>query len=487
MPSGTDGGVDAGQEDDATVSDSGGRAGPQPFGPFNVLTNRYDNARSGSNTSETLLTTANVNPAMFGLKYSAPTMGRVYGHALYASSLTMGGAKHNAVFVATEHNMVYAFDADAGTPLWSKTLEPPWLPGQDGFTPRCGDFGGLEVGITGTPVISADYARIYMAAKTMGKYVLHALDLTTGNDVQGSPVTIVPAAAPGAFDSAHHLNRPGLLLVHGVVYVAFGSHCDNMPYHGWLLGYDAQTLALKYTFNTTPNTAGGAIWMSGTGPSSDGTSIWFSVGNAGTKPPTDPEDMSWSVVRTDLTLKVLAHHMEPVAGDNDLVTGAILVGNQVLTGGKSGQVRLLNASDTSLIQRVMAGAQTHNIATWNGPAGQMIYTCDEGATVHAWQLTGGMLVDKGTNPAVKTGHPGGMITTSSNGMTPGTGIVWVLVPGGGLYALDATDVTKPVLWSSNANPADAITAGAKFSPPIVASGRVYAATFGDKLMVYGLK
>jgi hypothetical protein len=117
----------------------------------------------------------------------------------------------------------------------------------------------------------------------------------------------------------------------------------------------------------------------------------------------------------------------------------------------------------------------------------MIYTCDEGSTVHAWQLVGGMLMDKGTNPAVKTGHPGGLITTSSNGMMPGTGIVWVLVPGGGLFALDATDVTKPVLWSSNMNPADAIGQGAKFSPPIVANGKVYAATFGDKLMVYGVK
>jgi hypothetical protein len=135
----------------------------------------------------------------------------------------------------------------------------------------------------------------------------------------------------------------------------------------------------------------------------------------------------------------------------------------------------------------MAGAQTHNIATYDGPGGQMIYTCDEGASLHAWQLTGNMLVDKGTNAAVHAGHPGGMITTSSNGMMPGTGIVWVLVGGGGLYALDAADITKPVLWSSGMDPMGAIAQVGKFSPPIVANGNVYAATFGDVMLVYGLK
>jgi outer membrane protein assembly factor BamB len=453
------------------------------------LTNRYDNARSGTNPSETILTTSNVKTATFGLKFTAPTMGRVYGHTLFVSGLTVAGAKHDVAFVATEHNMVYAIDADTGTQIWAKALEPSWLPGQGpgGYAPRCGDMGGLEVGITGTPVISADEGKIYVAAKTLDSYMLHALDLTSGQDAAGSPVTIAPPGGAG-FDPPHQLNRPGLLLVHGVVYVAFGSHCDNMPYHGWLFGFDAQTLALKYTFNTTPNTSGGAIWMSGTGPSSDGTSIWFSVGNSnGNKTPTDPLDMGWSVVKTDLTLKLLAHHMEPVMGDNDLVTGVVLVGNQVLTGGKSGQVTLLNASDLSLAQRVVAGAQTHNVATWNGPGGPMIYACDEGAALHAWQLTGGMLVDKGTNPAVRAGHPGGMITTSSNGMTPGTGIVWVLVGGGGLFALDATDITKPVLWSSGMDPKDAIANVGKFSPPIIAKGKVFAATFGDKLMVYGLR
>jgi outer membrane protein assembly factor BamB len=509
-PSGS-GEAPPGGEADADATEAGGggassgapgvpRAGvpPIPAG-FHVLTNRYDNARSGSNPHETTLTTTNVNRAMFGLKYTAPVTGRVYGHPLYVSGLMVKGATHNTVFVGTEHNMVYAFDADSGAPLWSKALEPSWIPGQDGFAPGCHDMGGLEVGITGTPVISLEDGAIYAAAKTMGKYVLHALDLATGNDLPKSPVTIIPPPpADATWSSALQLNRPGLLHVNGVVYVAFGSHCDHKPYHGWVFGFDAVSLALKYTFNTTPNSGGGAIWMSGTGPSSDGQSIWFACGNeAPIAVPTDPADMSMSAVKTDLTLKLLTHHMEPVRGDNDLVTGVILVGDQALIGGKSGQVTLINTKDASMVQTVTAGGETHNIATWAGPSGTMVYTCDTGASLHSWQITGGMLADKGGNPAISTAHPGGMITTSSNGTMPGTGIVWVSAPTGAnawggtspgkLSALNAADITKPVLWDSSMTAGEAVATWAKFSPPIVAAGKVFLATFDDKLMVYGLK
>jgi hypothetical protein len=506
---GDDGGGDATSSSGATSGATSGAAAsgtssgassgsppPPPIEGFAVLTNRYDNNRSSSNPHETILTTSNVVSGKFGLKWSAPVTGRVYGHVLYVPGLMVNGAKHNVVYIATEHNIVYAFDEAGGMPLWTKTLEPSWVPGQNGFTPNCGDMTGMEAGITGTPVISLDTNAIYVAAKTLGKWNLHGLDLTTGNDLPGSPAVLSPGGA--GFAPEHQLNRPGLLLVSGIVYVAFGSHCDDAPWHGWVLGYDAKSFTFKYSVNTTPNSAGGAIWMSGTGPSSDGTSIYFAAGNETGNMAPPATSLSMCVIQTDLTLKVVAHHQEPVRGDNDLVTGVILVGNQVLAGGKSGQVTLLNKSDLSLAQRVQAGGETHNIATWNGPSGTMIYTCDTGASPHAWLISGGMLVDKGTSTAITgTGHPGGMITTSSNGTMAGTGIVWISAPTGQnawhmtsrgiLIALDATDITKPALWTSAMAPTDAIATWAKFSPPIVANGQVYVATFDNKLLVYGLK
>jgi outer membrane protein assembly factor BamB len=417
--------------------------------------------------------------ASFGPKGELPVMGRVYGHPLYVPNLMVMGSKHNTVFVGTESNYVHAFDADTQMQLWQKMLEPAWTPGQGGFTPGCGDMQGQPVGITGTPVISLEENKIYVAAKTAMSYQLHALDLSTGMDAPGSPVGIGGAG----FSSPVQLNRPGLLYLNntGMVYIAFGSHCDGGPYHGWVFGYDAKTLMLKATFNS--GGAQGAIWMSGTGPSSDGMSVWVAVGNGSMY-------ANNAVKMNAMNLMVTAHHQEPVAGDNDLVTGVILVGNQALIGGKSGQISLINQSDGTLAQTLKAGGETHNIATWAGPNGTMAYTCDTGASPHAWLISGGMLVDKGTNAGIHTAHPGGMITTSSNGTMAGTAIAWVSAPNadawhqtapGTLYALDASDITKPALWSSATIPT-----WAKFSPPIVANGRVYQATFDNKVLVFGL-
>jgi outer membrane protein assembly factor BamB len=457
-----------------------------------VLTNRYDNARSGTNLDETILTTSNVNKATFGIKFSVAVTGKIYGQPLYVSGLTIGGAAHNVVYVATAHNVVYAFDGDvAGAPLWTRALEPSLHIGSRGLRLGCGDMSG-EVGITSTPVISLDENAIYVVVKTSGKHLLHALDLQTGQDKPGSPV----AMAPTGFSSNAQLNRPGLLLLDGVVYSAFGSHCDEGHYHGWILGHDAKTLAQTAVYNTTPTGREGAIWQSGTGLASDGTSIWACVGNGST----GGENVSMNVISllpgaTSLTLG--PRHMDPVHGDNDLAAGPVIVGDHVLSGGKSGNVILLDRSNAALAQRVSLGGEVHNVAAWNGSAGQMVYAWGEGGPLHAWQLTGGQLVAAGTNSEQKPGHPGGMITISSNGITPGTGVLWALMPrgregrgGGGanvLYAYDASNVAKPSLWNSDLDPADVISGNAKFSPPTVANGKVYAATFAGKLMVYGLK
>jgi outer membrane protein assembly factor BamB len=491
-------------------------AGKTPATPVNVLTNRYDNTRSGANTNETLLTTSNVNTTTFGFKFSSPVTGRIYGQPLYVSGLTVGGASHNVVYVATEHNMVYAFDADSGASLWAKALEPPAILGSGNgatFNPGCADMGSgaanYEVGITSTPVIDLTTQLIYVVAKTSGKQMLHALSLTTGND--GPTATQV---GPAGFSSDDvPLNRPGLLLFNGVVYIAYGSHCDNggaNGYHGWIFGQNATTLALTSTYNTTPSGSEGAIWQGGVGLSSDGSNIWFSVGN-GT---TGGNNVGMSVVQVTPSGDILQSHSESADGDNDLTAGAVLVSNNgtnyVLSGGKSGYVILLNASNVSNNpQLIQAGGEVQNVATWNGgAAGQFVYTWGTSAPLYAWQLTGGNLTAQQTynlssgNP----GHPGGMVTISSNGTVADTGVLWALLPTSGdawhstapgaLYAFDATNIGN-VLWNSNSDgtPLTPLGTYAKFSPPTVANGNVYCASFPSstaegatgELMVYGLK
>jgi outer membrane protein assembly factor BamB len=462
-----------------------------PANGLNVLSSHYNDARTGVNTSETILNVSNVKPATFGLKFAAPIAGKMYAQPLYVSQLAVGGAKHNVVYAATAHNTVHAFDADDGTQLWMKSLEAPLAIGGGGLGVSCQDMS-TEVGITSTPAISLEDGRIYVVAKTSGKQMLHALSLTTGEDA-------TPPAQVGdpGFPSNSHLNRPGLLLLGGVVYIAYGSHCDDGNYKGWIFGHDAKTLAFKIRYTTTPNGRQGAIWQSGAAPATDGKSMFVVVGN-GTS---SAADMGFSVVKltpTDTALNVAGHYFDNMAGgDNDLAGGPILAGDQVIAGGKAGEILLNSAADVSLKQRVNAGGEVHVMALWNGSPGTMLYAWPRRSSLHAWQLSNGMLMDKGTNGLQMPNQFGGILTVSSNGTMPGTGVLWAVVPTGvaaraggtpgTLFAFDATDVTKAPIWSSDMDPKDALGGNAKFSTPTVANGKVYVATFTGKLMVYGLK
>src|SRR5439155_17508465 len=231
---------------------------------------RYDNTRSYTNTRETILTTSNVNAGSFGLLFTRLIDGNPYAQPLYVSGLTVNGAKHNVVFVATSTNHVYAFDADdpaASMPLWSPQLAPPGDVHVGGKNPDtiagqtwCKDMYPF-VGVTSTPVIDMATQRMYLVAKqgTFGdaaSYVskLHAIDITTGADASGSPISVQASVDGTANDASggkvvlngwKNLNRPGLLLYGGTLYIAFGSHCDDRPYHGWVLTYDPATLQQK--------------------------------------------------------------------------------------------------------------------------------------------------------------------------------------------------------------------------------------------------
>ena len=459
-----------------------------------VLTNRYDNARTGSNPNETILDTTNVTGAKFGMLFSQSITGQVYGQPLYVPGVTVNGAKHNVVYVATAHNMVFAFDADTKqAPLWTRQLEAS-MP--TATIAGCGDMVDSEVGITSTPVISTVENKIYVVAKTTGATMLDALDLAaTGADAAGSPSSVGVGTA--AFESNIHLNRSGLLLLNGNVYIAFGSHCDSGAYHGWISGHDAHTLAQTSSFNTTPSGGKGAIWQSGMGLSSDGTSIWFAAGN-GT---TGGANLSMSVARitpAGQTFTLGPNHAMPADGDNDLAFGPVLVGNQVLAGGKSAYLLLFNQADASLATNIGIGGETHNIAAWDGgPAGQFVYTWGDNTPLYQFTIVGGTLADQWDQLRAGAGASGGMITVSSNGTMAGTGIVWALLPlcgdawkatcPGSLYAWDATDITKTSLWNSTLTAADAPGEYAKYSPPTVANGKVYVATWSGTLVVYGLK
>src|SRR6266568_7856703 len=263
-----------------------------------ITTYKGNSLRTGQYPNETILTTSNVNVAQFGKRVSYPVDGYVYAQPLFMPNVTIAGKTHNVVFVATQHDSVYAFDADqlsTSPPLWHTSFIDP-AHGITTVSPSdimCNDIIP-EVGITGTPVIDGSTSTLYLVAKTKdhGQVVqrLHALDITTGKDRSGSPVLIqasVPGSGAGSsngvvsFNPLRENQRSALLLLNGVVYIAWASHCDNGPYHGWIIGYHATTLQqVPAVYNTSPNGTRAGIWQSGGGLAAENSGfIYFATGN----------------------------------------------------------------------------------------------------------------------------------------------------------------------------------------------------------------
>jgi hypothetical protein len=261
-----------------------------------VFTHHMDNLRSGANLNETVLTPANVTPATFGKLFSYPIDGLSFASPLYVPNVSIPGQGfHNVVYVATEHDSVYAFDADglSGSPLWQVSFLGPGVttvPCTD--VGECGDIPN-ELGISGTPVIDAASGTLYVVAKTKEgtRYVqrLHALDITTGAEKLGGPVELqgtVPGTGTGSqggqlpFSALRENQRPALLLDNGTVYIAFGSHGDVQPYHGWVLAYTATTLQQTFAFCVTPDNEGAGIWQAGGGLAADAAgNVYFASGD----------------------------------------------------------------------------------------------------------------------------------------------------------------------------------------------------------------
>lgn len=502
----------------------------------NVVTSRNDLARTGANPKEKVLKHANVNAQSFGRVWSRPVDGQIYAQPLYVGGV---GGK-NVVFVATEHNSVYAFDADDpranAAPLWQKNLGPS-VPSQD---TGCGLLTP-EVGVTATPVIDVATKTMWLTARTKrnGQYFheLHALDLATGAPKPGSPV-VITAKANGAgatsvngvitFDPLRQHSRPGLTKVGNRIYLAFASLCDISPYHGWVLGYDATTLEQKAVHITTPNGSEGGIWHGGVAmPADENGDLYYAAGDVY---PASPQASPFNGAGN---LGDSLVHLRPTNGgaglsvetsftpfdtrqwsprDLSLSTiGPILIPGTslVVSANKRGIVYVVDRNDmggsaeqdAQIVQKFQGAVR----GVWGGAAylkratGGIYYLWGPGDRLKGFRFDGQkFLLPPMTNASTLTGYPGGQMSISSDGDLPGTAILWTVrgkrtSPGlsaaagpGVLEAFDAEDLGRR-LYSSDAVNGDAVGSIAKFAPPTIANGRVYVGTASNELVAYGLR
>jgi hypothetical protein len=532
-----------------------------------VATYHNDNARDGANTQEYALTTANVGSATFGKLFSCTVDGAIYAQPLWVANRTINGAQHNVVIVATMHDSVYAFDADSSpcVVLWhanlldtahGATANETSVPSGTANTLVGLGLGDIkpEIGITGTPVIDPVANVIFVVSKSAVNNALpvyqrlHALSLFDGSEAPASPVNIgstitVPGTADGgsqvSFNPRTENQRPGLALVNGNVYVAWAAHEDKDPYHGWVIGFSASTLAVVGAISSTPNLVSGfnysrgGIWMSGGAPAADASgNLYVSTGN-GTF---DADQMG--INYGDSTLKLstagglsVADWFTPAdqsslnLADNDHGAGGATVllntptGNYFLVGGKEGTLFLLS--------QTVLGHYGANFNPVNSNAQQVLSPGDGGlfSTAGFWNnslylgeadstlqlLSFNASSAKFNTPAASTSKhmfawPGVSPSISASGAT--NGIVWATdnsayctqqSPGCGpavLYALNAGNLNE--LWNSSGNAADQAGLAVKFTLPTVANGKVYIGTRGNdtgagtssihgELDVYGLK
>jgi hypothetical protein len=500
------------------------------------FTHQNDNGRTGQNLNESILTPSNVNQAQFGKLFSYALDGQAYASPLYVADLNIPGQGfHNVVYVATEHDSVYAFDADGlvATPLWQVSFINPAA----GITPVpsnanpgiCCDIDP-EIGMTGTPVIDQTTGTLYVVARTaevsggITNYVqrLHALDIATGAPKFGGSVLIqasVPAlGGQEPFAPLTQNQRAALLLSNGVVYVAFGSHSDQYPFHGWILGYNASTLQQVMVFCTTPNSPlGGGIWQSGGGPATDATgNIYFITGNGTFNGNTGGTEWADSFIKLSPSGVVLdyftPHDQANMDAHNlDLGSGGVMVLPDQLGpvprlvggAGKSQTVYLVNrdnmghfnpTNDSQIVQTLInifpnGFPEPGNFIPpvyFNGT----IYFSPINDTVQAFRLTNGLLTAAPTSHSSTVyAFPGGAMAISANGST--NGILWSVQfkataqTLGILRAYDATNLATELYNSNQAGSRDTMDSPVKYNTPAVANGKVFVGA-NSSLVVYGL-
>jgi len=503
---------------------------PAVSGSANVLTYHNDLARTGQNLEEGILTPGNVNAKTFGKVGFLTTDGLVDAEPLYVSNLAIGGRSHNVVFVATEHDSVYAFDADRLTPLWQvSVISPNETPSDDR---NCAQVSP-EIGITSTPVIArnADGGILYVVAMSKdadGNYFqrLHALDMTSGADVPGSPATI-QATFPNlkgqvTFDAKRYKERAALLLLNGVVYTTWASHCDEGEYTGWIIGYDATTLQQANVLNLTPNGDDGAIWMSGAGPAADSEGNIYLLDANGTFDETF--DSSGFPIYGDFGnafLKLTAaggklsvadyfntHDTTAQSGrDEDLGSGGALIlpdytdssGNtrQLAVGaGKDKHIYVVNRNDMGKFHHKKNGSIYQEIdhalsgQFFGMPAyfNKTLYFGSINDSLKAFSIEEARLVPQPiSQTAAHFAYPGTTPSISANGTS--NGIVWAVEARGSdagiLHAYDASNLENELYNSAQARAGRDAFADNKFITPMIANGRVFVGTLTG-VMVFGL-
>lgn len=505
-----------------------------------VFTRHNDLARDGVNAQEYALNVANVTSS-FGKLASCAVDGAIYAQPLWVANVTIGGATHNVVFVATEHDSLFAFDADspACTQLWMVSLIDAAHGGTAGETPLIsitGDalvganFGDIqpEIGVTGTPVIDPATGILYVVSKSVGPTQtvfyqrLHAIDITTGNDETGSPIAIAATVAGTGsggtsviFSAMQENQRAGLAFANGTVYIAWGSHEDSTPWYGWVMAYqyNGTTFTQTAAFNTAPNTLEGGVWMAGEAPAVDSNgNVYVSTGNGifdanSLTPPNN--DYGDSLLQLTSSLGVSTYFTPSdeanlYATDADFGAGGAAVlanlpaGNTVIPalvcGGKDGTLYVLNRDalggfgDLFAVQKIdLDHGLFSTAAVWNN----YLFVAAGGSELNAYQWTpsSGQFA-----PASMSAHtykwPGATPSVSASGTQ--NGLVWALDNSSYctkqssscgptvLHAYDATDLATE-LWNSSTIPQDAAGYAVKFTVPTVANGRVYVGTRGNNI------
>ena len=532
-----------------SVTSSGATLSVTATAATDVATFKYDVSRSGQMPAETQLTLDNVNSTSFGLLHNVMLDGKVDAQPLYLSQVPLSGTAHNVAFVATEHGSVYAIDADSGTILWQVSLLAAGETPSD--THACTQVTP-EIGVTATPVIdrtAGTHGVLYVVGMSIDKSSnyhqrLHALDITTGAELLSGPAEI-SASAPNAagtttFAPGQYEERAALLLANGQIYTTWTSHCDAAPYSGWIIAYNASTLAQSAVLNVGPNSGaavangtpfnmnGPAIWMSGDGPGADTAgNIYLLTGNGlfeptlnGTGFPSggDFGNSFLKLTSTASSLTVadyfaMSSDVTESGGDLDLGSGGEMLLPDLMDSSGTTRHLIVGAGKDSniyLVDRDNMGkfSPTTN-AIWQEVDGQLpgnppgfktggvrsspawfngtIYYGDAGGTLKAYSVTSAKLSTSPTSQtAVAFAYPGASPVVSSNGTQ--NAIVWAhenATPAV-LHAYDAANLTHELYNSNQATGGrDQFGPGNKFIVPVVAGGKVFVGTT-NTLAVFGL-
>jgi hypothetical protein len=503
-------------------------------GAQSVTTSQYDNARSGANRLETILTPRNVNARNFGKKFTLKVDGDIYAQPLFLPGLEIPGkGRHDVLFIATEHDSVYAFDAHGrpAVPLWRVSFLRKGITTVTEDDVEC-PFIAPEVGITSTPVIDTDTGTLFVLARTTEttrmssvryRQRLHALSVTTGREKFGGPVEIkAETDGKGAgsrlgkveFDSLRENPRASLLLANGSVYLTWGSSCDVGPYHGWVMAYDARTLKRKAVFNASPDADAGGFWAGDTGPAADEKGrLFLATGNGRFDADSGGRDYGDSLLKLDGRSLKLDDYFAPFnaaaldAKDNDLGSGGpVLLPPQpgphrrlVVVAGKGGTLYLIDRDHMGHYQR---GSDSHAVQTVPSPGGGVcgsmsywnhnLYVLSNSSNdaLRQFSVQNGRLSLKA---ATGSRFPAICATPiiSANGLRDG--VLWVLHStawnaddtNAVLFAFDALDSSR-LLYASETNPSrDRAGLALRFNIPTVANGQVYVGA-RHEVDVYGL-